>query len=97
MRKETPGFSLDQTAVNNWAYRLMTDQHWPEAIDLMQLNAQIDPDSGDAYFNLGEAYRAAGQKQAAAESYQKALEKDPDNADAKQALKNLGSYKPTSE
>jgi tetratricopeptide (TPR) repeat protein len=94
MQKETPGFSLDQTAVNDWAYRLMTDQHWPEAIDLMKLNTQIHPDSDDAYFNLGEVYRMAGQKQAAAQSYLKALEKDPDNGESKQALKGLDSDRP---
>ena len=81
--KETPDFSLDQNAINNWAYRLMTDRHWPEAIALMKLNAQNYPDSGSAYFNLGEAYRMAGQKQAAAESYRKALEKDPGDAESR--------------
>jgi tetratricopeptide (TPR) repeat protein len=97
IKKETPDFSLDQNAINNWAYRLMTDRHWPEAIALMKLNAQNYPDSGNAYFNLGEAYRMAGQKQAAAESYRKALEKDPGDAESRQALKDLGSDKAASE
>jgi tetratricopeptide (TPR) repeat protein len=97
MKKEAPDFDLDQTAVTNWAYRLMTDQHWPEAIDLMKLNTQIHPDSDDAYFNLGEAYRMAGQKQAAVDSYRKALEKGPGNGQAKQALKDLGGNEAASE
>jgi tetratricopeptide (TPR) repeat protein len=47
------------------------------------------PDSSNAYETLGEAYEKAGQKPEAVESYKKALEKDPENADAKEKLKAL--------
>ena len=36
MRKEKSDFKLDETAVNSWGYELMADNHFPEAIELLQ-------------------------------------------------------------
>ena len=90
MRKESPDFKLDESAVNNWGYELMTDNHLSEAIDIFQLNVKNYPDSGNAYDSLGEAYMKSGQKQLAIDSYKKSLEKDPSNDNARQKLKELG-------
>ncbi len=90
MRKESPDFKLDESAVNYWGYELMTDNHLPEAIDIFQLNVKNYPDSGNAYDSLGEAYMNSGQKQLAIDSYKKSLEKDPSNDNARQKLKELG-------
>jgi tetratricopeptide (TPR) repeat protein len=89
MLKEKPDFKLDEQAVNSWSFELMADNHLPEAIDLLKLNVQMYPDSGNAYDSLGEAYMKAGQKQLAIESYKKSLEKDPTNENAKAKLKEL--------
>lgn len=94
MQKEKSDFKLDETAVNSWSYELMTDNHLPEAIDLLKLNVQIYPDSSNAYDSLGEAYVKSGQKQLAIESYKKSLEKDPTNEHAKQKLKELEGSTP---
>jgi tetratricopeptide (TPR) repeat protein len=69
MQKEKSDFKLDETEVNSWSYELMADNHLPEAIDLLKLNVQIYPGSGNAYDRLGEAYMESGQKQLAIESY----------------------------
>jgi tetratricopeptide (TPR) repeat protein len=89
MRKEKPGFKLDEAIVNSWAYDLMAGGHLPEAIDLFKLNVHIYPESGNAFDSLGEAYMKSGQKQLAIESYAKSLEKDPANVNAKEKLKEL--------
>jgi tetratricopeptide (TPR) repeat protein len=94
MQKEKPDFKLDEIAVNSWGYELMTDDHLPEAIDVLKLNVQVYPDSGNAYDSLGEAYTRSGQKQLAIESYKKSLEKDPTNENAKQKLKELEAGTP---
>ena len=90
MRKKSPTFKPDESAVNAWGFELLTDKHFPEAIDIFKLNAKNYPDSGNVYDSLGEAYVQAGQKQLAIDSYKKSLEKDPSNDNAKQKLKELG-------
>ena len=90
MQKESPNFKLEESAVNSWGDELMTDNHFPEAIDIFKLNAKNYPDSGNVYDSLGEAYMQSGQKQLAIDSYKKSLEKDPSNDNARQKLKDLG-------
>ena len=98
MRKENPDFKLDEGAVNSWASQLIAENRLPEATELLKLNVQIYPDSGNAYDSLGEAYMKSGQKELAIESYKKSLEKNPDNTNARDKLKLLegsaGALKP---
>jgi tetratricopeptide (TPR) repeat protein len=88
IQKEQPGFKLDADAVASWANDLLADGHFPAAIDIMKLDIQLDPASR-AYGSLGEMYMKSGQKQAAIESYKKALERDSNNILAKQRLEEL--------
>jgi tetratricopeptide (TPR) repeat protein len=97
MKKENSDFKLDERAVNSWSYRLMSDHHLPEAIDLLKLNVQIYSDSWNVYDSLGEAYMKSGQKQLAIENYKKSLEKNPANENAKQKLKELEASTPTAK
>jgi pimeloyl-ACP methyl ester carboxylesterase len=89
MRKENPDFKLDEGAMNSWAYRLMGENHLPEATALLKLNVQMYPESWNVYDSLGEAYMKAGQKELAIENYKKSLEKNPNNTNAKDMLKKL--------
>jgi len=84
-----PGLKFEDEALSSWSDELLAENHFSEAIALLKLNARVNPESADSYFNLGEAYQKSGQKQLALESYQKALEKDPDNEEIKQKLKDL--------
>jgi tetratricopeptide (TPR) repeat protein len=91
MHKENTDFKLEEGAVDSWASQLISENHLPEAIELLKLNTQLYPDSANTYDSLGEAYRKSGQKELAIESYKKSLEKAPNNADAKQKLQELES------
>jgi tetratricopeptide (TPR) repeat protein len=62
---------------------LSSENHLPEATELLKLNVQLYPDSGNAFDSLGEAYMKSGQKERAIESYKKSLEKNPDNTNAR--------------
>jgi tetratricopeptide (TPR) repeat protein len=90
MQKEKADFKLDEDAVNAWGYDLMGDHHWAEAIDVFQWNAKNNPDSGEVYDSLAEAYAKSGQKQLAIDNYKKSLEKDSLNENARRQLKQLG-------
>ncbi len=63
-----------------------------DAVKRAQQGALLPPESTDAYYWLGQAYQtrgATGDVDNARTSYQRALEIDPNNADAKQALDSL--------
>jgi tetratricopeptide (TPR) repeat protein len=47
------------------------------------------PDSGNVYDSLAEAYMKSGQKDLAILNYKKSLEKNPNNENAKDKLKEL--------
>lgn len=94
MKKESPDFKLDEGAMNDWSDRLLQDDHLPEAAALAKLNLQNYPGSSNAYTVLGEIYAKSGDKQLARDNYNRALEKDPTNSEAKSKLKELDA--PTS-
>ncbi len=89
MQKEKPGFKLDEGAMNDWGGSLIADHHLSEGTEILKLNVAMYPDSSNAYESLGEAYAESGEKDKAIENYKKALEKNPDNANAKKRLEEL--------
>jgi Tfp pilus assembly protein PilF len=56
---------------------------------ILTLDVSQYPDSSDAYGHLAGAYAKAGQKQQAIDNYRKALERNPDNKDARKRLADL--------
>jgi predicted Zn-dependent protease len=60
-----------------------------EAIRLFQRNVEEYPESANVWDSLGEAYAAAGKKDLAIENYEKSLQLDPKNENAKERLKKL--------
>lgn len=53
-----------------------------EAIALLEVNAEVYPDSSDSFLFLGEAYYQNGQYAAALENFERKLGLDPENEDA---------------
>jgi dienelactone hydrolase len=88
-QKQDSTFKLEEGSINSWGYDLMTGNQLPEAIDVFKLNVSLNPQSGNVYDSLAEAYMKAGDKGHAIESYKKSLEKDPSNDNAKDKLKEL--------
>ncbi len=58
--------------------RYVREENLKEAIKLMRVNIQQYPHYGGAYYYLAEIYRRGDEKQLALETYQKALEVDPE-------------------
>ena len=75
-------FDLAEAAMECWAEELLADEHIQEAIELLQLSVQLHPQSSAARGKLGRAYQSAGRSELAGDSYRRALELDPTNADA---------------
>ncbi|HEU4463633.1 MAG TPA: tetratricopeptide repeat protein, partial [Gemmatimonadota bacterium] len=60
-----------------------------DAVAIFQLNAEQYPESANAWDSLGEGYLAAGDETQAIESYEKSLELDPENENARQKLTEI--------
>jgi dienelactone hydrolase len=88
-QKQDSTFKLDENAINDWGYELMFEGHLPEAMALFKWNVALNPNSGNVYDSLAEAYMKSGDKEHAIEFYKKSLEKEPSNANAKDKLKEL--------
>ena len=87
--QQNSDFKLDRDTIDTWGYDLLLSDHLPESIDVLELNAQLYPDSGGVYQSLGEAYSKAGKKDLAIQNFQKALEKNPNDAESKRKLEEL--------
>lgn len=64
-----------------------------EAIEIFKINARLSPQVAGAFVSLGEAYAAAGQHDLAIENYEKALQLNPKDENARKALAKLRSSK----
>lgn len=53
------------------------------------MNVEMNPQSANAYDSLGEAYMKAGDDENAIKNYEKSLELNADNDNAKKMLKKL--------
>jgi dienelactone hydrolase len=76
IRKSSADFALNEEALTDWASELVVGDHVAQAVELLRLNVQIHPDSGDAFESLGDAYRKSGQTTAAIDCYKTSLEKN---------------------
>jgi CubicO group peptidase (beta-lactamase class C family) len=84
-REKPPEFVL-----NALGYEALESGKTDEAIRLFARNVREFPQSSNAYDSLGEAYAKGGQKDLAIHNYEKSLELDPKNENARQWLKKLG-------
>lgn len=78
-----------ETFVNNIGYRQLRSGNFNEAIDIFRHNIDNFPASYNAYDSMGEAYMLKGDTATAIRYYEKSLELNPQNEDAKAYLKNL--------
>ena len=75
MFRDTP----QTDAYNRFAIRAAQAQLWNEAIFRWKQVIHIDPDDSKAHNNIGVAYEAIGEMDAALAAYQRAAELEPDN------------------
>ncbi len=83
-------YDFSESELNELGYELLGIKKFPDAIEVLKLNAQQFPASANAYDGLGEAYMDNGDKELAVRNYQKELELNPGNQNALLMLKKLG-------
>jgi len=91
--KEPNAIIFRELEMNTLGYRFLQDGKIKDAIELFKLNTIAFPNSGNVFDSLGEAYLKNGQKDLAIKSYEKSLELDPSNENAKKVLMELKGTK----
>jgi len=86
----TNTYNLDEDELNALGYQLIQAHKLPQAIRIFQLNTEAFPHSGNTYDSLAEAYMDDGNKSLAVANYQRSLQLNPKNANAKKMLQKLG-------
>jgi len=88
LKKSHPD-EINESTLNNLSYRLLRNKKIQDAIEMFKLNVDIHPDYANGYDSLAEAYMNAGENELAIKNYEKSLELDPGNNNAKEMLKRL--------
>ena len=81
--------TIPEGSVNSVGYHLLWQKKTAEAIRVFQLNAELHPESANAFDSLAEAYMESGNKVQAIGNYEKSLVLDPQNRNAVTQLKKL--------
>lgn len=85
-----PGWKIfSESAMNDKGYQLMREEKKDLAIAAFQLNTKVYAESGNVWDSLGEAYMMTGNNKEAIKYYEKSLQKDPGNDNAKAMLVKL--------
>ncbi|HEX9729433.1 MAG TPA: c-type cytochrome [Gemmatimonadales bacterium] len=81
--------ALPEGVLNVVGYRLLAEERFAAAVAAFRLNVSRFPTSSNVYDSLGEAYARQGDRAMAVRSYGRALELDPENANAREQLRRL--------
>ena len=87
--KQSNDYYVSESQLNTLGYRLLNMKKVREAIEIFKLNVEAYPQSANVYDSLGEAYMMNGDKELAIRNYQRAVELNPQNTNAIEALKKL--------
>lgn len=82
-------YSVRESLVERYGYKLLFEKKTNQAIDLFKLNNHLFPNSTYGYYYISEAYRVSGQKKQAIEYLKLYIEKEPEDNDAKLKYKLL--------
>lgn len=91
-RTRPDSLMLAENAVNSLGYEYLRRWESPEAaVALFLFNTEVHPESWNTWDSLGEGYAVLGESSKAIQSYEKALELNPQAPSAIQALEDLRS------
>jgi Tetratricopeptide repeat len=83
-----------ESDINRLGYELLGSDKVPQAIEVFKINTEAYPESFNVWDSLGEAYLKHGDKELAATSYQKSLDLNPNNANARDVVARIRGAKP---
>ncbi len=94
LERTYPPQAFTEPLLNTVGYELLAKKQPEAAALVLERNVKLYPKSWNVYDSLAEAYAADGDVRSAIRFYQKSLAINPDNANAKAALRKLRDMKP---
>lgn len=91
MHAREPSFVLKDEELIEWGYALLHGGQAAQAVEIFKLATVLYPSSWNAFDSLAEAYALRGDKPNAILHYQKSLQLEPGNDNARQRLQALGA------
>ncbi|MFV8347547.1 serine hydrolase [Flavobacterium sp. ZB4P13] len=82
MESSSKKYSLRESLIERYGYKLLFEKKYNQAIDLFNLNIHSFPNSTYGYYNISEAYRVSNQKKEAIKFLKLYIEKEPEDKDA---------------
>jgi len=79
-------YNVSENELNNFAYELLNSKKVEDALEIFILNTELYPNAFNTYDSLGECLLILGKKERGLKAYQKSLELNPDNENAKNIL-----------
>jgi CubicO group peptidase (beta-lactamase class C family) len=89
--KQATTYDFAEGELNRLGYILLRSGKSKEAIEIFKLNVEAYPQRSNTYDSLAEAYQSSNDRELATQNYKKALELDPNNTSATEALKRLAT------
>jgi len=92
LHAQNPDLALDPLQAHDWGMGLLRERRPADALHVFRLGVRLYPERFDfLYDGLGQAYEAAGERDAAIGSYRQALALAPGQAHARARLGALGA------
>ncbi len=83
-------YNIDENNINRLSYTYLRDSQIIKAIEIFKLNTELHPNSANAFDSLAEGYFVNKQFGLSKENYQKSLELNPENENAKVMIERIG-------
>lgn len=87
--KSPDTYNFKESQLNSLGYQLLQSNKISDAIEIFKLNIEAYPNSSNVYDSIGEAYMMDGNKEQAIINYQKSLELNPGNDNARKMIEKL--------
>jgi len=82
-------YDFGENGLNQLGYEILRAGDTAGAVEVFRLNADMFPQSSNAWDSLGEGYLTAGDLDRARSAYQRSVELNPSNANAKAKLEEI--------
>jgi len=84
-------YDLSESGINSFGYQLMAEGKDEDALKIFKLNSELYPNGANTYDSYGECLLKMGLKKESIKAYNKSLELDPKNTNAKKIVEKLNN------
>jgi len=89
LKSQKERYYFNERQFNLAGYSFLNSERIEEAVAIFKMNVELFPGSWNVYDSLAEAYAGKGETQLAVQNYERSIELNPNNQNAKDQLKNL--------